>query len=101
MTVEIQWHVGTVRIYRPGGDSSEGTFEHVCSIIADPEDWTHAIMFAAMEAPPIERLEDIGAALMKAGFKTVSWERRTRDRHHWVRFDVAALLQKRLVRSRP
>lgn len=93
MSASIQWHVGTIRLWSPGEE--ERAFDYVCSIIADERELGTAIIFATMVAPPIERLPEIGKALLDAGFRTVWWERRTRGRKHWVRFDVGKMMDKR------
>lgn len=93
MSASIQWHVGTMRLWTAGREGR--AFDYCCSIIADERYPDEAVLFATMVAPPISRLPEIGQALLDAGFKAVWWERRTRDRKHWVKFDLAKLMKRR------
>jgi hypothetical protein len=48
-----------------------------------------------MSAPPLDRLREIGEALMELGFEWVQWERHVRGRVHWVRHHLPRLLRPR------
>lgn len=95
MSASIQWHVGTLRLWSVGMEGQ--AFDYVCSLIADERKPDDIILFATMVAPPIARLPEIGKVLLEAGFKTVWWERRTRNRRHWVPFDLTKLMKKRIL----
>lgn len=86
MSAAVQFHSGTLRLFPVGGDSSSGTYDWTCGVVADPRDHACAILVGALAAPPRSRLAEIAAALVALGFTDVAWERRSGGRERWLRF---------------
>lgn len=94
MTIHIQVHAATMRLWVPGKKPFVDPFDWSGGIVPNPESRGVVVILGAMGAPPAGHHREIFEHLAGIGYDTAKWERHRRDRPaEWAQFDLAPYLK--------